>query len=117
MENLLDDDKSKLRFISRVSLLFFYVLQKKREREGAILRSSQRTKWLSVTSEESGDDDFIVLHPLPWRSAYITKMFSKIDAYIISKKSSQAKRQMKCRRLGDPSCQPRDAPDWAINYQ
>ena len=89
------------------------------------LTPEQRTKWLSVTkrdymsSEESGDDDFIVLHPLPWRSAYITKMFSKMDAYIISKKSSQAKRQMKRRRLGDPSCrtQPRDAPDWAINSQ
>ena len=84
--------------------------------------AEQRTKWLSVTkreymsSEESGDDDFIVVHRLPWRSDYVGKMFSKIDGYIISKKSSQAKRQMKLRRLGTPSTrpQPRDAPDWAI---
>jgi len=102
-------------------------LQKKREREGAILKNSkltpeQRTKWLSVTkreymsSEESGDDDLIVVHPLKWRSEYVSKMFSKIDAYIINKKSSQAKRQMKQRRHGGPSTrpQPQDAPEWAI---
>ena len=104
-----------------------YYLQKKREREGAIMRngkftSEQRSKWLKVTkkeyisSEESADDDFIVLHPLPWRSDYVTRMFSKIDAYIINKKSSQAKRQMKRRRLGNISTRPKpkDAPDWAV---
>ena len=69
-----------------------------------------------MSSEESGDDDFIVLHQLPWRSDCVTKMFSKIDAYVISKKSSQAKRQMKHRRLGAPSTRPKpqDAPDWAV---
>lgn len=106
---------------------FAFSLQKKREREGAVLKNSklteeQRKKWLSVmnrdymSSEESGDDDFIVLHQLPWRSDYVTKMFSKIDAYVISMKSAQAKRQMKRRRLGVPSTRPKplDAPDWAV---
>ncbi|CAI8017551.1 hypothetical protein GBAR_LOCUS10650 [Geodia barretti] len=103
------------------------VTRKKREREGAVLKNSkfteeQRKKWLGVmkrdymSSEESGDDDFIVLHRLPWRSDYVTKMFSKIDAYVISKKSSQAKRQMKLRRLGVPSTRPKpqNAPDWTV---
>ena len=69
-----------------------------------------------VSSEESGDDDFIVLHQLPLRSDCLTKMFSKIDAYVISKKSSQAKWQMKHRRLGAPSTRPKpqESPDCAV---
>ena len=61
--------------------IYIYILdslQKKREREGAILKNSkliaeQLPKWLSVakkeyiSSEESGDDDYMVVHPLPWR--------------------------------------------------
>ena len=68
-----------------------------------------------MSSEESGEDDSIVLHPLPWRSEYINKMFEKIDAFCNSKKSSQAKRQMKNRFIGTPSCRapPNCAPDWA----
>ena len=60
----------------------FLLLQKKRER-GAVLKNSsfteeQRKKWLGVmkrdymSSEESGDDDFIVLHSLPWHSDYVS---------------------------------------------
>ena len=66
-----------------------------------------------MPSEESGDDDFIILHQLPWRSDCVTKM---IDAYVISKKSSQAEWQMKHGRLGAPSTRPKpqDAPDWAV---
>ena len=69
-----------------------------------------------MSSEESGDDDFIVVHQLPWRSNYVSKMFSKVDAYVINRKSSQAKRQMKIRKVGGTSTrtQPLDAPDWAI---
>lgn len=80
-------------------------------------------KWLRVakreymSSEESGDDDFIIQHPLPWRSQYVNKMFTKIDTYVINRKSSQAKRQMKLRKLGMPSTRspPVDAPDWAVS--
>ena len=106
---------------------FVLYLQKKREKEAAILKISnfteeQRTKWLTVakreyiSSEESGDDDGIVVHPLPWRNDHVSKMFTKIDDYIKNKKSAQAKRQMKVRRLGAPSkrAPPANAPDWAV---
>ena len=72
-----------------------------------------------MSSEESGDDDCMVVHPLPWRSEYVKKMFLKIDTYVMNKKSSQAKRQMKHRKVGAISdrAQPGDAPDWAIRAQ
>ena len=56
------------------------------------------------------------LHPLPWRSQYVSKMFLRIDAYSLNKKSSQAKRQTKIRQVGSPSTRspPTGAPDWAI---
>ena len=50
-----------------------------------------------MSSEESGLEDeepVIILHPLPWRSNYCTKMFDKIDAYVLKRTSDQAKRQM-----------------------
>ena len=66
------------------------------------LTEQQHTKWLTVvknefmSSEESDEnDDTIVVHPLPWRSEHINKMFCKIDAYCYHKKSPQAKRQTK----------------------
>lgn len=54
-------------------------LQKRKEREATILKNSklnedQKKKWTTVitndfmSSEESGEDDTIVVHPLPWRS-------------------------------------------------
>ena len=63
--------------------------------EGAILKNArltedQRSKWLSVTkkefmsSEESGDDDFITVHSLPWQSDYVSATFLKIDSYILN---------------------------------
>ena len=106
-----------------------YSLAEKKEREAAILKNSkltpdQRTKWLQVakkeymSSEESGDDDSITVHPLPWRSGYVSKMFGKIDTFVNSKKSSQARRQMKERKVGTPSSRPPPptgcAPEWAI---
>ena len=30
-----------------------------------------------MSSEESGDDDSITVHPLPWCSGYVSKMFGK----------------------------------------
>ena len=50
---------------------------------------------------------------------YVKIMFSKIDAYIMNKKSSQAKHQMKHRKVGAVSdrAQPDDTPDWAIRAQ
>ena len=71
-------------FIWICCMTFFFLLQKKWEREGVILQNSkltpdQRKQWLSVTkeymsSEESGEEDCITVHPLPWRSQYVTQM-------------------------------------------
>ena len=71
-----------------------------------------------MSSEESGneDDNIITVHPLPWRSQYVSKMFLRIDAHSLNKKSSQAKRQSKTRQVGFPFTlsPPTGAPDWAI---
>lgn len=106
----------------------YFSIQKRKEREVAIQKNSkftedQRNKWLKVatndymSSEESGEDDCIIVHPLPWRSSYVDKMFSKIDTYCKSKKSPQALRQMKERRIGSPSDRRKpesDLPAWAV---
>ena len=48
------------------------------------LTEEQRTKWLAIvkseliSSEESDEDDAIVVHPLPWRSEYVDTMFQKL---------------------------------------
>ena len=87
------------------------------------LTEEQRTKWLAVvknelmSSEESDEDDAIVVHPLPWRSEYVDKMFKKIDKYCFSNKSPQEKRQTKQRITGSPSSRPTPAcmePIWAF---
>ena len=87
------------------------------------LTEEQRTKWLAVvkneliSSEESDEDDTIIVHPLPWRSEYVNRMFQKIDKYCFSKKSPQAKRQMKKRMTGSPSSREMPVtmdPVWAF---
>ena len=39
-----------------------------------------------MSSEESGvngeGEDITIVHPLPWRFKYCSKMFSKIDSYL-----------------------------------
>ena len=53
---------------------------------------SGKKKWLKVikndfmSSEVSGDDDNIIVHPLQWRSRIVNEMFSRI----CNKKSPQA---------------------------
>ena len=42
----------------------------------------------------------VVIHPLPWRSEVIDRMFQKIDEHMSVKKSSQAKQQTKERTVG-----------------
>lgn len=84
---------------------------------------SQETKekWLSVVtnefmSSEESDGEDIIIHPLPWRSARVDDVMSKIDEFIVKHKSPQARRQMKSRKVGATSerHQPHDAPRWAI---
>ena len=72
-----------------------------------------------MSSEASGNDsdDSIIVHPIPWRSEYVSRMFKKIDAYSDKNKSSQARRQTKNRIVGSPStrhCPTGDnVPEWA----
>lgn len=73
-----------------------------------------------MSSEESGEEDSIIIHRLPWRSRYVDAMFTKIDVYSMYKKSSQARRQMKARKVSDdPSTRPvpdqvHELPEWSI---
>lgn len=107
-------------------------MQKRKERESAICKSTkltkeQKQKWLKVmtnqymSSEESDDDncDRVIIHPLPWRSEVIDRMFQKIDDHISAKKTSQAKRQTKERIVGlvsnRKSPNGEHVPSWAIN--
>ena len=70
-----------------------------------------------MSSEESGDDDTIVVHPLTWRSQYVKVMFQRIDAYNKNAKSPQARRQMKQQSNGSASSRvtPPDAPEWSVS--
>ena len=84
-----------------------------------------RQKWKQVmtidfmSSEESGPDDDIIVHPLPWRSSYVNTMFSKIDKFNQQLKTPQARRQMKNRRVGSVSTRKcvnsASIPSWAIH--
>ena len=86
------------------------------------LTDESRQKWLTVmvnemmSSEESGSEDRVVVHPLPWRSEYVNKMFRTIDSYCKARKSAQAKRQTKKRAGGLFSSRtpPTDMPSWAV---
>ena len=120
--------KSGLEVLGRILLYFCVISLQKKEREAALmmnkkLTEEQRTKWLAVvkndlmSSEESDEEDSIVVHPLPWRSEYVNRMFQKIDEYSYSKKSPQAKRQTKTRVTGIPSRRvvpPIMEPIWAF---
>lgn len=81
-------------------------------------------KWLRtmvnelMSSEESDDEDNMIIHPLPWRSKYVTAMFHQIDQYNIHYKSAQARRQMKSRVTGSDSnrsCPQEGIPQWALS--
>jgi len=67
-------------------------LSERKECSSAIMKNSkfneqQKDKWLSIitndmmSSEESGPDDSIIVHPLPWRSQHVDNMFEKVDRY------------------------------------
>ena len=68
-------------------------MQKRREREGALLKNAKFAKWLTVTkkkiysSEESGTEDNnpIIIHTLPWHSQYVYKMLTLIESTYIHK--------------------------------
>lgn len=86
--------------------LYNMYLQKKKEREAAVLKcknltKEQKEKWSALmvnsfmSSEESdidGDEEIVTVHPLPWRSKYVSTMFTRIDDYVQKHKTPQARR-------------------------
>ena len=106
-------------------MFFFHCIEKERTsvsfRKSAKLTEEQKAKWLKVitndfmSSEESNsDDDSVVVHPLKWRSETVNRMFDKMSRHMNEKKTSQAKRQMKPRTIGEPS--KRQAPYTSDDY-
>ena len=102
-----------MHYTSFAIIIIMFFLQKRKERESAIFKSTkltkeQKQKWMKVksneymSSEESDNDNCerVIIHPLPWRSEVIDRMFQKIDDHLSANKSSQAKRQTKERTVG-----------------
>ena len=106
-----------------------YLVQKLQERQTTLKRSTlperQKAKWSKVViadmmlSEESDgvDDDSIIVKPLPWRSAKVSKFFKNLDIIGAEGKTCQAMRQ-RCQRVisSAPSNRPKPTvslPDWA----
>ena len=69
-----------------------------------------------MSSEDSGDDDTLVVRPLLWRSDLVNTFFDNLDKQNMEEKSSQAKRQLKARLTGAPSSRPAcvPLPRWAL---
>ena len=69
-----------------------------------------------MSSEDSGDDDTLVVRPLLWRSDLVNTFFDNLDKQNMEEKSPQARRQLKARFTGVPSsrsaCAP--LPRWAL---
>lgn len=54
-----------------------------------------------VSSEESdgSDEEVLIVHPLPWRSEKVDRMFKRLDNKLESEKTAQCKCQSKRRVL------------------
>ena len=71
-----------------------------------------------MSSEESGDDNTIIMKPLLWRAERVDRFFRTLDGKACDAKSPQAKRQTKKRVIGEPSTRPipsaHGLPSWAF---
>lgn len=91
----------------------------------------QRDRWKpgltmeTMSSEDSateGDDEVILVRPLPWRSDQLSELMKMLDEKTCSGKSALAKRQAK-RRVSsmEPSSRARPAsgsyPGWVFKKQ
>ena len=61
-----------------------------------------------MSSEESDDGEDIEVRPLSWCSDRVTTFLHSLDD---NNKSPQARRQMKTRRVGDPSSRVKPTHD------
>lgn len=91
--------------------------------EKSSMAPKEKEKWSKVfiselhSSEESGEEDVIIVKTLPWRSDRVTQMFHQLDEKVQEGKSSQAKRQKKRRVVGvNNSTRPKPSglPKWAV---
>ena len=112
------------------SYIYIYVyLQKLQERTSLLdkvdMPSKSKEKWRSIfradvmSSEESSEaSDDVFVKPLPWRAEKVTRFFTDIDEKALGKKTSQAQRQRKARKISINSSTrpvPQGLPKWAID--
>lgn len=69
-----------------------------------------------MSSEESddGNDEIIIVKPLPWRNSKVTQFFHSLDEKGAESKTSQAKRQRK-QRVDGTSVSQRPKPLGTVN--
>ena len=65
-----------------------------------------------MSSEESGEEDVMIIKPLQWRSERVDKFFRQLDEKSNACKTAQAKRQRKARVTSvELSVRPQSAAD------
>ena len=72
---------------------------------------------LMSSEESSTESDDVFVKPIPRRAEIVNKFFVELDAKVEEKKTSQASRQRKPRKMSvSPSSRsvPRGVPKWAI---
>ena len=73
-----------------------------------------------MSSEESGEDEMIIVRPLPWRNPRVDELFVSLDDQLRKEQSAQAKRQMKKRTIGLMSSRSKpvagSVPSWALKW-
>lgn len=84
-----------------------------------------KEKWRKVlkaemmSSEESApESDDVFVKPIPWRSTLVNNFFEDLDTKRLEKKTAQANRQRKVRRISTYSSTrsiPEGMPTWAVN--
>ena len=69
-----------------------------------------------MSSEESGQEDVIIVHPLPWLSESVAKVKSSLDQQIVASNTPQSRRQTKKRLVGCSSNRSvvDNLPAWAV---
>ncbi|CAI8036687.1 hypothetical protein GBAR_LOCUS20536, partial [Geodia barretti] len=95
--------------------------------KGNYFNEDEKKKWMGVlkpeimSSDEScceDDDQFILVHPVPWLSAEVTAFKQKLDEEIKKEKSPRAQRQTKRRVIGCLSSRSAPTPGliaaWAV---
>lgn len=75
------------------------------------MNEREKNKWakclvVDLISSDESDGETIVVKNLPWRSSVVNDFFDSLDNEAYSRKSEQAKRQMKKTLCGDLSDRP-----------